>query len=157
MNSTNELFLWFISEENPRIRKLRICQPLCKHTHIYTQITVYKSYTHHLINVVQKTTQAPSPPFLTIFIETQATLTVLFEVNIDFEVSAQEVSPPEPGSAGWWAWPCKSIKTRMGKAMSSCHSLPFLGPQFPTYSRVMEGGCSKAQNAVLEFKTPAAA
>jgi len=30
------------------------------------------------------------------FIETQATLTVLFEVNIDLEVPPQEVSPSEP-------------------------------------------------------------
>lgn len=41
--------------------------------------------------------------------------------------------------------------------MSSCHSLPFLGQWFPTYSRTTEGGCFKVQNAALQVKTPAAA
>ena len=41
----------------------------------------------------------------------------------------------------------------MGKVMSSCHSLPFLGLQFPMYSRATEGECSKVQNAALHVKT----
>lgn len=45
----------------------------------------------------------------------------------------------------------------MGKVMSSCHSLPFLGLWFPTHSRVTQGGCSKVQNMALQVKTPAAA